>query len=348
MANFSKILPQLEHIDIELTKDCNLDCIHCSARLLTEGKELSDNDIKKILQEAKPLGLRKVGFTGGEPFLSEKTLLELVNFCRDKLGTSIHIHSNGILISPETARWIKQLGVNITIKFYGSNSKTHDAITQTKGSMKSALKGLQRLLNADANVSVFIVPMKPNLQEIIPLIRSVYKKGCKDNRILSLSPTGKALEKFDELALSDNEILFLNEEFIKTQKEMDIDLNAGFCTRLSYPTLKIRKDHELCHSADNRVHIDAFGNIFPCTAASGRIIFSAGNLLMPGYTLSGIWKSSPLFQFIRRFHSNPPEKCQNCGVYSECMGGCRVMMSYKYSDVTIADPDCRGPVKISN
>jgi len=98
---------------------------------------------------------------------------------------------------------------------------------------------------------------------------------------------------------------------------------------------------DVLSAAENRIHIDAFGNVFPCTAASGRIIFSAGNLRTPGYTLLKIWRCSPLFQFIRRFHSNPPKKCQECTIYNDCMGGCRVIMFHKYGDVTIADPQCK-------
>lgn len=336
---------KLEHIDLELTRDCNLDCIHCSAGSDRTGTELSIDNIKSILLEAKTLGLTKVGFTGGEPFRRENSLRELVKISLDDIGAKVHIHSNGATISSEIARWIKELGIDITVTLFGSNPKTHDAITNTEGSMESTLEGLQNLLDVDASVSVFVVPMKINLHEVIPMINLVYKKGCRDIRILSLSPTGKAIYKFDELAPSEDDIRFLNKEFIKIQKELDFNLNAGFCTRLRHPVLKIRKGHDSCYSAKNRIHIDALGNVFPCTASSGRMIFSAGNLQMPENTISEIWQYSPLFQFIRKFHSNIPKKCRDCAKYNYCMGGCRVMMAYKYGDFTIADPHCGGPFR---
>lgn len=337
---------KLEHIDVELTRRCNLKCIHCSAALFNTSHELSVDEIKTMLQEAQSLGLEKVGFTGGEPFLRKKKLMELMRFSRNELDTPIHVHTNGTLISSRDAKEIKQLEAEVTISLYGSTSKTHDAITGINGSMKSTLNGLRRLLRAGANVFVYIVPMKYSLHEIIPLIRMVCEKGCKRVRILTLSPTGRAMENFGKLALDDDETMWLNEKITKAQREINVELYAGFCTRQLYPKLKMLPGHYSCLAAENRVHIDAFGNVFPCTASSGRMIFSAGNLRMPGYTLSEIWHHSPLFQFIRHFHSNPPKKCRECKLYQDCMSGCRVMMSYKYGDVTIADPQCRGPIRV--
>ena len=298
---------------------------------------------KKKVLESKLLGLKKVGFTGGEPFLRKKKLQDLISFCKNELNTSVHLHTNGTLIYHKEAKEIKELECEVTVTFYGSKSRTHDAITQIKGSMKLALNGLRRLLQVGANVFVYTVPMKCNLHEIIPLIQMISEEGCKKIRILSLSPTGRAMKSYDKLALDDDEVMWLNREIVRIQKEIDIELYAGFCTRQFHPDLKLLPGHYSCLAAENRIHIDAFGNVFPCTAASGRIIFSAGNLRTPGYTLLKIWRYSPLFQFIRRFHSNPPKKCQECAIYNDCMGGCRVIMSYKYGDVTIADPQCKGP-----
>jgi len=336
---------KLEHIDIELTRQCDLKCIHCSAGRDTTGHELSFDEIKKILQKARPLGLEEVGFTGGEPFLRKKKLQKLLSLCENELDIPIHVHTSGTLISRREAEEIKQLEGVVTITLYGSSSKTHDAITQVEGSMKSTLSGLRRLLRAGANVFAYTVPMKSNLHEIIPLIRMVSEKGCKKVRILSLSPTGRAMENFDKLALDDDEVTWLNGEITKAQQEIDVELYAGFCTRRFHSALKMLPGHYACLAAENRIHIDAFGNVFPCTASSGRRIFSAGNLRMPGYTLSEIWHHSPLFQFIRDFHSNPPRKCRACTLYQECMAGCRVIMSYEYGDVTIADPQCKGPFR---
>jgi radical SAM protein with 4Fe4S-binding SPASM domain len=339
---------ELEHIDIELTKKCNLNCIHCSARAgkNTLNDELSLNEIKELLQEAKSLGLKTVGLTGGEPFLCKKKLMEVVDFCNE-LKTSIHIHTNGILVSNEDAERVSRSVSEITVALYGSNAQTHDSVTRVEGSMQSTMESLERLLHAGANVSVYTVPMKCNIHEIIPLLKKVAEKGVRKIRILSISPTGRAIEKFDQMSLNRDELRWLNQELEKVQKEITAELCAGFCTAQFYPQLKTLTGHDSCLAAENRLHINAYGTVFPCTASSGTEIFASGNLRNRDYTLSQIWNESPLLQVIRKFHSDPPRKCQECCIQRSCMSGCRVIMFFKYGSITIADPRCEGPIRKS-
>ena len=336
----------LEHIDIEITKQCKLECIHCSARggQKTLNRELSLNEIEKLLSEAKLLGLKAVGLTGGEPFFRKKKLMKVIDFCNDELKTPIHIHTNGTLVSSEDAKKISNSVSEITVALYGSNAKTHDSVTRVENSMRSTMKGLDRLLRAGANVSVYIVPMKFNIREIIPLIKKVSEKGVRRIRILSMSPTGRAIEKFDQLTLNNDEVAWLNQELEDVQSKIDAELVAGFCTGQFYPRLKTLPGHYSCLAAENRLHVDAYGIVFPCTASSGTEIFASGGLRNKDYTLSQLWYQSPLLQVIRRFHSNPPDKCRECCIHRSCMSGCRVIMFYKYGSITIADPRCKGPI----
>ncbi len=307
---------------------------------------MSLNTVKRILQEAKSIGLQKVGLTGGEPFLnrkSRKRLMRIANFCINELNIPIHIHSNGTLISKKDAKWIKQIEAEISITFYGRTALIHDTITGRKGSFSSTQAGLKHLINEKANLWVYFVPMKQNLHSIKPLIKMVNDMGIKRIRILTLSPTGRAKAQFDNLELEKKNVQKFNKEISEAKKENKIEISSGFCTSQVFSELEILQGHEKCSAAENRIHIDAFGNVFPCTASSGRIIFSAGNVQMHEDSIESIWNDSPLLQFFRNFHRNPPEKCRTCNRYSTCMSGCRVKMLYKYGDVTIPDPSCKGP-----
>jgi radical SAM protein with 4Fe4S-binding SPASM domain len=305
---------------------------------------MSVEQIKKILRQAKSMGLEKIGLTGGEPFLNRRKLKALANFAVNEMKIPIHIHSNGTEISKQDAKWIKSIDAEITIPLYGNTASIHNSITKKKRSFSRTCLGLNHLIEAKANVCVYVVPMKQNLQSIEPLIRSIYAKGVRRVRILALSPTGRAKTQFAKIELNETEKRHLNWELIKIRKELiDLDLRVGFCTSQNFKGLKIMDEHEQCSAAENRVHIDTFGNVFPCTASSGGVLFSAGNLQMEENSLSSIWRDSPLFQFFRAFHRNPPKKCSMCTKHSTCMSGCRIKMSYKYGNITMADPTCKGP-----
>ncbi|MBA7501436.1 putative mycofactocin radical SAM maturase MftC [subsurface metagenome] len=334
---------RLEHIDIEITKKCNLFCLHCSARSDSPGRELSLKEIKIILDNASSLGMKNVGFTGGEPLVRRNKLFALLKYCKHTLNSKTHLHTNGTLLKSKDAAMMTRLVDRITVTLFGSKPETHDGVTSVKGSLKAAEEGLRKLVRQSANVRTFVVPMKPNYREIPQILKKVHEIGCRKIRILTLSPTGRARIHFENLSLDSNDVKWLNGELIKARNELDIDIDAGFCTQQYYSGLGILEGHQSCLAAENRVHIDAFGEVFPCTASSGLQLFSAGNLRKCAFNLSDIWKFSPVFQFIRFFHSNPPNKCRGCAIYQRCMGGCRVMMHYKYGDITAAKSNCNTP-----
>lgn len=334
---------RLAHVDLEITRECNLECIHCSASSKNRGEEMSIDMIEKILEEVKKIGLQKVGLTGGEPFLNRDKLIKIGNFTCNNLNIPIHIHSNGTKITTQDAEWIKNLDAEISIPIYGNNSKLHDSITGRTGSFLSTLRACRRLIEVNANLCAYIVPMKKNIHAIRLIMELLFREGIQRARILTLSPTGRAKLQFEKLELDANDNKNLSKELTTIIKETNIDLSMGFCTSQNIKGLNILEGHEECFAGENRLHIDTCGNVFPCTASSGRLIFSAGNLQMEENNLVSIWRDSPLLQFFKDFHNNPPNKCAECLKHPQCMSGCRIKMSYKYGDVTIPDPTCGGP-----
>jgi radical SAM protein with 4Fe4S-binding SPASM domain len=331
--------PQLEHLDIELTRQCNNDCIHCSTGARDEGLELTLEGVKQLLDTSVTLGLRKVGFTGGEPFQRQEMLMDLLEYSSQTLGLSTHVHSNGTIIGPGEAIKLKGFNAEITVSLFSADPKTHDAITRRSGSFIDTIRGLKCLIEAGADVSVYFVPIKHNFKGFNEVINLVEKIGCRKMRILSLSPTGKALSRYDDLQLDENDVSYLNKMLQKFQSS-PVKIAAGFCTRITFPGLTTLKGHDSCYTAKNRLHIDSHGNIYPCTAASGRVEFSAGNVRGRETEISQIWRSSPFLQLLRRFHVNRPDKCRKCERYDNCMGGCRIVNYYKYGDVSVINPIC--------
>jgi len=143
--------PLLGRLDIELTERCNNNCIHCCINLPADdlnakSKELSTEEIKKILKEAVSLDCTSVRFTGGEPLLRED-FEELYIFAR-KLGLKILIFTNASLITPHLASLFSDTPPleKIEITVYGMKKNSYEAITGVSGSYKSAWKGMNLLL----------------------------------------------------------------------------------------------------------------------------------------------------------------------------------------------------------
>lgn len=332
---------RLTHVDIEITKKCNLSCAHCSAESNRTGRELSLNEMKTVFDNACSFGLQEIGFTGGEPFLRRNKMITLLKYCKESLTKKTHVHTNGTLLKSKDAKILASLADETTVTIFGSKPQTHDYVTSVRGSFEGTERALRCLLSQGVNVRTYLVPLKSNFREIPEIVRKANGFGCHKFRVLSLSPTGRARGNYASMSVTYEEMLWLTNQLMKAQHELGINIDAGFCTRQDYYQLDSLKGHQACFAGENRIHIDAFGEVFPCTAASGVPQFSVGSLREHKFDLSNIWQFSPLLQFLRYFHSNPPGQCKICQVYQQCMGGCRVMMHYKHGDITATRKDCR-------
>ena len=95
----------------ELTKECNLDCIHCRAEAdnVPFDGELSFDEICRVIDDIaghyKPI----LVLTGGEP-LYRDDIFRIAAHARDR-GLKTALASNGTLITRDVARSIKEAGI---------------------------------------------------------------------------------------------------------------------------------------------------------------------------------------------------------------------------------------------
>ena len=100
-----KWLPRL--IAWELTRSCNLDCIHCraAARFGPYPNELTTAESKKFLDDVASFSNPIMIMTGGEPMLRDD-IWELARYGTD-LGLRMVMAPCGFLVTEETARKIR-------------------------------------------------------------------------------------------------------------------------------------------------------------------------------------------------------------------------------------------------
>jgi len=144
-------VPILGRLDIEITERCNNNCIHCCINLPADNleakkKELSTDEIKRILKEAVSLGCITVRFTGGELLLRED-FEELYIFAR-KLGLKVLLFTNATLITPHLAELLSHIPPleKIEITVYGMKKSSYEGVTRTPGSFEAVWRGINLLL----------------------------------------------------------------------------------------------------------------------------------------------------------------------------------------------------------
>lgn len=167
MNNVAPTAPKVECLDflwLELTSRCNLSCVHCysdSSPKADTSEDLSLRELTTIIEAAAQLGCRKIQFIGGEPTLVHN-LTNLIDHARLRNFEFIEVFTNALRISEELLTCLVNYHVHVAISFYSFDPQIHDSITAVRGSHKSTLMNLRRLVAAGIFVRAGIVIMPEN------------------------------------------------------------------------------------------------------------------------------------------------------------------------------------------
>ena len=178
---------------LELTRACNLKCIHCLNNSgIKQKDELTKEDLLKLIKNFSSHGVQEIRFTGGEPLLFNG-IYDLIRFATEE-GICTSLGTNGTLVTKEVAKKLKESGLKKVVVSIDGNKKTHDKIRGRKNYQK-AMKGLKYLQKNGINVRVNSVIMKSNMEDVIKLAKKMSRKKITIfiRRFIS-SGRGKELE----------------------------------------------------------------------------------------------------------------------------------------------------------
>ncbi len=107
---------------IDPTTDCNLECTGCWARDYEKNISLSYEKLDELITDAGKLGVIQVIFTGGEPMMRKKEILELA---RNHQELTFGMFTNGTLIDEEFAASMEKVGnLNAFLSIEGFREET--------------------------------------------------------------------------------------------------------------------------------------------------------------------------------------------------------------------------------
>lgn len=134
-------------ITIAPTYRCVCRCVHCGVNSPERPREeeLSTEEIKSIINQARDLGVLQVTFTGGEPLL-RKDIFELIRHA-GSLGLLTRINTSGILIDRNTAEKLKKSGLTQgAVSIDDADPRIHDELRGVPGAHDRAVRGIQNLI----------------------------------------------------------------------------------------------------------------------------------------------------------------------------------------------------------
>lgn len=298
-SNYS-FTPKPSIMYMELTYRCNCRCKFCERWKIgpqAHQKELTTEEVKKILIQAYKIGVRYVGFTGGEPFL-RKDIFEIGKFAKN-MGLIATLASNGILINENNIKEIVTAFDSITISVDGILKETHDALRGVEGAYVLAMDALDLLKKWRMPIAVNMVIVKQNFMEIDKYILFFSKKRIP----IQLTP----VHEYETSYLKVNEDL-KQIDMKKFRKEWtDLSKKYAFLNRRYYkyiPTF-LSKPNKLLHSyicfaGAVMFFVNPYGEVFPCEFNRN----SMGNVREE--QLAVIWEKA---REIRRNIASPERPC---------------------------------------
>lgn len=185
-----------------VTSRCNRDCIYCFKFFK---KDLSLKDNKEILRKLSELGVKRIMWSGGEPFLYDG-LEELLKLSK-KYGIVNYVNTNATLLNYEllnmSIKYIDKL--IISLDFVNDDLNTKYGIGQNYYCHVKEILNLVKKMNSNIELQINTVLFSANIQYLDELYNEICKYDIDCWKIIRFFPIrGKALDRKEKLMITDD------------------------------------------------------------------------------------------------------------------------------------------------
>lgn len=311
-------------MEIEFNRNCNFDCIYCYARNGVSAKqELTAEEIRDVINQAKKIGVKKVIILGGEPMLYPR-IMEMIEFIKG-LDMQIELFTNGTNITETLAKKLSEKGVTVVLKLNTSDEKLQDILAGRKGAYRqihTALDNLKKAGYPDTTpLGISTVICRHNFNELVQMW-----EWLREQRISPyfemITPQGNAREN-DGLSVESDKIRDL---FFKLS---EIDREKYGYNWLPQPPLVGGR----CLRHQFSCAVNVYGDVIPCVG----VTIPVGNIREN--KLADIIKDSEVIENLRNYKKLIKGPCSKCEKNDECYG-CRGAAYQLTGDYLASDPLC--------
>ncbi|MGD0278066.1 MAG: heme b synthase [Smithella sp.] len=330
----------------EVTRSCNLNCVHCRAAASCGPYpgELSTDKCLKLIDEIASLSSPVIILTGGEPLL-RPDIFEIALYGTNK-GLRMVMATNGTLVTPSVVKKMIQSGIKrVSISIDGKDAQGHDAFRQEKGAFAGAMAGIAALKDAGMEFQINTTITSANLHQMKDILELAKKLGAAAHHIFLLVPTGRGKELAGQaIAAADYEetLLWFHQESMSCEIQLKATCAPHYFRIMHQNKIKGAKPekhaghfHEMtrgCLGGITFCFISHVGQVQPC----GYLELNCGNVKKQSF--ADIWGNSKVFRNLRDY-SKYGGKCGHCEFVKVC-GGCRARAYEATGDYLAEEPLC--------
>jgi radical SAM protein with 4Fe4S-binding SPASM domain len=211
----------------EVTKGCNLRCIHCRATAteLSSPDDLPTDKALGIIDQIAAHYSPILVLSGGEP-LFRKDIFQLARHATDR-GLRVALATNGTQVTPEVAQKIKDAGVRrVSISIDGADALTHDVFRAIPGAFDAALEGFRNLKKVGMSVQINTTVARHNVDQLPEILALARRIGADALHTFLLVPVGCGVEIADSMMVSAARYEQILNWFYDQEVEGGIELKA--------------------------------------------------------------------------------------------------------------------------
>ncbi len=340
-------IPALRLLAWEVTRRCNLACLHCRAAAGSgpyPGELTTDEGIK-LLDDLAGMGQVVVILTGGEPLLRDDIFDLAAHGAR--LGHRMVMAVNGTLLTPAIAGRLREVGIQrVSISIDGATAASHDHLRAVPGAYDGALSGIAACREVGLPFQINTTVTRANRGELPAIHELAISLGAAAHHVFVLVPTGRGEEIRDQLVHPEEYEETLR-WLLARQKEGRLFIKptcapqyyrlwrqdaAARAEKITPATHGMEAMTKGCLGGQGFAFVSYQGEVQPC----GYLELVAGNIRETPF--QEIWAHSELFQQLRRV-DDYRGKCHSCQ-YRKVCGGCRARAYALTGDVLGEDPIC--------
>lgn len=334
----------------EITRRCNLKCIHCRSSSEIEVKGHPDFSLQeafRIIDDIAGYAKPVIVLSGGEPLLRED-VFEIAQYGNSK-KLRMCLATNGTLVNDEICEKIKDSEIKmVSLSLDGSKETVHDDFRNQKGAFAGSINaaklfkkhGIEFLINSSFT--------KRNQEEIPRVYRLAKELGATAWYMFMIVPTGRGEDILSELISKDDyeDILEWHYHMEKDEEDMLVrptcaphyyrivlQKSKAEGSKFKRRSLKFSTGGSKgCIAGQLISLIDVDENVLPCS------YFPKAAGSMREQSFKDIWENSELFKELRDFKKYRG-KCGSCEYLRIC-GGCRARAYAIHDDYLAEEPFC--------
>lgn len=311
-------------MEIEFNSECNFNCIYCYVEHKTApGDELSPEEFRDVISQARDMGVRTMVVLGGEPMLYPY-LMEMIRYMRG-LDLEVELFTNGAHMTESMARALFEHEVTVVLKMNTFQEELQDMLAGRPGAYKQIQASLANLKGAgypgpERRLGISTIICNQNYDELAKLWKWIREQEITPYFEMITPQGGAKVEKSLYIKPSRMQELFQQLSVIDKAYGYDWDpkppLVGMGCLRHQYS----------CVLSPN-------GDICPCVGVN----IPVGNVREK--TLKEIIKGSEVIKNLRNYKKNIKGPCRECEELDECYG-CRGAAYQLTGDYLASDPLC--------